>query len=89
MVTTKKPEVAKFVRYETFTWPDGMQERDKIYKYKGKLWSSEDVLFSGTGAASKALAVKSAESMKKAGYTAVAVLEPRGRGYLVLHRKSK
>lgn len=89
-MVTKQPEKPVFVGYKTVhTWPDGMEEKEGFFRYKGKLWSNGDVLYGGVTPDSKARAMKGAAIMRKEGYVAIVVLEPKGRGYMALHRKAK
>lgn len=69
----------KFIGFKTHKFPDGMAERDRIYEYRGKLWSSGDVLFIRKTDATKANRDK----------TGIVVAEPRGRGYILLHKVKK
>ena len=85
MVATKKTspikkhamsQSLKFVGYKTvYVWPNGGEDKEGFFEYKGKLWSNGDVLF-GT----RSMAEKSRKGSE------VVVADPRKRGYFVLTR---
>ena len=79
MVTKQPKDEVKFVGYKTvYTWPDGMEEKEGFFRYKGKLWSNGDVLYGGVTPASKARAMDGAAMMRKEGYITAVVLESEG-----------